>query len=281
MRVRFNLSPKTTDVSDTKVFISYMTADWDYARLICDGLASLGFQTIVEPPRPPNPALDTERTRDKLRDLIHDSDYFCLITTYASLKSDWVAFEFKEAAALIGRVVFVCRDTPISGYYSVNHLGSGSLWRQLFIKHTTVSIPEVNAVTIGSLGIELINDPNEGWYDGRGRVSKRVPSHGLRQQSRIRQFARVCVLGDHKYRNEVVRDVIPFSWSELDCPVGDHVAALKALMLDGGRLDLENEFINGEIDIFNTGYWVNEETFGADYSPLSIFVALEHRNRDV
>lgn len=279
VRIRANLSPKTHDVSETKVFISYKSEDWDYARSIREGLVGIGFQAIIVPPAPPYLADDLEGSRRKLYDLIDDSDYLCLISTHDSLKSDWVSFEFKEAAALMGRVVFVCKDTPISGYEAVNSLGSGDLWRQLFIKHTTLSIPEITEHAIEALGIELINDPHEGWYDGRGTILKRMPNRGLRQQSRMKQCVRKCVLIDHKYRNELVLDVIPFTWSELDCAPGDIEAALKNLILSSGRLHLEEEFLKDEVDIFHTWYYVTGEFLTEKDSGLDVFVVLEHRER--
>jgi hypothetical protein len=280
MRIRINLSPKTHDISGTKVFISYKTKDWDYAKSISKGLSTLGFQTAIVPPGPPDPNCDVERIRRKLFDLLQDSDFLCLITTYDSLKSDWVMFEFKEAAALVGRVLFACPDSPISGYESVDHLGCGDLWRTLFVKHTTVSIPEVTDAAVQNLAVELINDPDEGWYNGRGSVSKRMPKRGLRQQSRMRQYARKCVLVDHKYQNEVVRDVIPFTWGELDCVKGDRLAALKALILDGGRLNLENAFARNEVDIFHAWYYADEQFLTADDFGLDVFVVVERHERN-
>ena len=49
-RVRLSITPRSHDVSETKVFISYRTVDWDYANSISKGLSGLGFQTVVLPP---------------------------------------------------------------------------------------------------------------------------------------------------------------------------------------------------------------------------------------
>lgn len=280
MRIRVNLSPNKVDVSNTKIFISYKTEEWEYAKKLSEELRNLGFGVIIVPPQPSNsPEKKNEDIKTYLSERIDDADYVCIIVSEMSLMSAWVQYEFKEVASLIGRVVFVNKDDTkvFSGYEGVDYLQKGFIWRNLYVKHSTLILPEITKQGVNELAIQLLNDPDEGWYDGRVSVGRRCPAKGLRYQNRMKKYARKCVLVDHKYANKRIIDVIPFTWSQIECDKGNIEAALKSIILDRGLLNLERSFLNGEVDIFYTWYLVAEveEFLEKDDFGLNVFVVLE------
>ncbi|MDD2665487.1 MAG: toll/interleukin-1 receptor domain-containing protein [Methanocellales archaeon] len=277
---RFNLSPNDVDVSDTKIFISYKTKEWEYAKKLSEELRNLGFGIIIVPPQPSSsPKKKNEDIKTYLSELIDDADYICIIVSEMSLMSAWVQYEFKEAASLIGRVVFVNKDNTqlFSGYEAVDYLQKGFIWRNLYVKHSTLTLPEITNEGVNELAIQLLNDPDEGWYDGRVSVGRRCPAKGLRYQNRMKKYARECVLVDPKYEHKYVLEVIPFNWSQIECDKEDMEAVLKSIILDRGLLNLERSFLNDEVDIFQTWYFVTEfeEFLEKDDFGLNVFVVLE------
>jgi hypothetical protein len=212
--------------------------------------------------------------RQRVGDLIQDADYFCLLTTKEALKRDWIRFEFKEAAALLGRIMFVCKDElPISGYTAVERLNVEPYSHQMVIKHTTLCIPEITDRDAEELGVQLINDPHEGWYDGRADVKKLFPRRGLRRQSQLRRAARKSVMMDSKYANQEILDVIPYTESDVDVwPKEDFELVLEQLILDGGRLELEQLIAKKQVEVFLTWYSATGSFLDAGEGGFGAFV---------
>ena len=279
MNIQVNISPELYDVSGVHVFISYKTEDWSYAKQISEGLNRVGLQTLIVPPSQIDTKVDKKELETKLFGFIEKADFMCVIVSEKSLSSEWVKFEFKEAAQLFGRITFVSKDANIaSGYYAFKHLNDGTGTHRLRIKHTVHYIPEITDSSIRVLANEILNDPEEGWYDGRGSPNHRLPKRGFRNECRLKKVARKCVLMDPKYIDKEIVDVIPFTQSQLRNQAGNPSDVLKELILDGGRLPLEKAFLNGQVDIFHTWYYVDGDFLDEQDFGIDVFIFLEHKD---
>lgn len=252
IRLRIPLTPTHSDLSDLGVFISYKSREWDRAQVLRSELQKAGFKVHILPPNVLPADMTPEQIRAELGRIIEQSDCLCLLASPLSVESDWVKFEFKEAAQIFGRVVFVF-DSELQSpqVFKLPQTEPSDLAPSLFVKHTTMCITE-SPNWVSELTVQLCNDPDEGWFDGSNAGGAFDERRNLKRERARCKYARMCVLRDPKYRNRTVVDVLPFSREEVGCDSAEDV--FWWFINARGRLRLREALSSGEVDGYCTWY---------------------------
>ncbi len=285
MRVKGKYTPEMVDLSDFKVFISYKTEDWEFASAVAKRLGGLGFQILVVPPPPPaQTRMSDAELEAKLSPLVRDADCICLVASALALRSNWVRFEFKEAVESIGRIVFVCNESVLpAGDMLMADLEPGELSQNILVRHTTLYFHELTEQDVSQLAAQLLNDPDEGWLDGRAMATPASISRDLKRTSLMKKRARSQVLQDGRYAGTMILDVIAFTWQDAGCEPGDIVGARHWAILGCGRTQLEIALINGECDMDFESYVVTGVEIGSskETESLNVFVVTRRLHREL
>jgi len=264
IKTKGKISHNDIDVSQLKVFISYKTEEWDFASKIYYGLKKNGFQVFIDryDLNTRNQQLSKNELRSILTEAISSSDFICFVTSNDSIKSEWISYEFREAAIILGRVFFIC-----NGYKSVVHPGDKFMSKFSFfdfpclitIKHTTLMFSNPTEKNINTLSVELINDPDEYWSDGVFFLGSRNYHLSLKQEITRKKFARKMVLNDPQFKGLCVNDVIPFDWEEAGCEVGEVDKARMWVVFDCGRKHLSRGLSEKEVEAKFVSYKTEEK----------------------
>lgn len=229
-------APSAVDISQLKVFISYKTQQWEFASWLGDELSSLGFDVLIVPPLPATAKLKTQtEIKRELQKLVKAADCLCLVASQASLDSEWVQFEYKEAVESIGRLTFVCDNTLMPAGNWMVEKNPGGLSSRIYVKSNTLHFPSQVTFHVHALAVELINDPEEGIWENPKPVNPEFSKREFKRDSLLRKFARECALHDSRFTQRFIFDVFPFSWNELMCTRGNLKAGLEELLMTQGR----------------------------------------------
>jgi len=257
MRVRIPIAPQQVDLSDFRVFLSYKFEDAEWAHAIDRNLSRWGFRVDLVPPTglPPR-SFDAGALEERLTDLVNEADAVCILVSSRSVRSDWVRHECRIAAQRIGRVILVIRSNEFADpgvLVDQIALRSSDFPNLRRLKHTSVAGED----DCRELALQIVNDPDENWFDGTGSDDDDGPwlrERNLKRESRMRRQARIWVGSDSRYRDEDVREVLPFFWDEIGVPFGETTGAFRWYVTARGRLDLEAQLLRNEIDVFASSY---------------------------
>ncbi len=262
MKIKGKLSPDNVNVSQLKVFISYKTEEWEFASKIYYGLKKKGFQVFIDRY---GLKIDQHASKkdlqSKLAEAVNDSHFICFITSDNSIKSDWINFEFKQAAATLGRVTFVC-----NAYNEFTHPGDifaskaslNEFLCSIGIKHTTLTFSNPTEENINSLVVEMINDPDEYWADGVFFTGLLYDKFDLKREITRKKAARKTALYDPQFIGRHINDVIPFDWGEVGCEPGEVNKALMWIIFDCGRKHLSKGIADKIVEAKYVSYQTEE-----------------------
>lgn len=257
MSYRFVLRPglciKDIEPRQFRVFISYKTEDYIYAEKIALGLRKLGFSILFLTPDEMAPRVADDELKKRLTLQVFHVDAICLIVTHKSLKSTWVQYEFVQAVERIGRVVFVSDEFKEISADEFFHSVDRSYWsKAVSFKHTTLQIDGTDS-SIESLAVNLINDPEVGWIDGRESIEPFYPPRGraYKLASIRRRLARTHIMEGDDYKGRRICDVIPFVWDEIRCEPGNIEGAIKWMIFRCGRRNLAEALLHDKLEIFH------------------------------
>lgn len=274
IRVRIPVTPTRAELFELEVFISYKSCEWRRAQLLCSELKKAGLKVRILQPNQLPSGMSAQQIRAELGRITKQSDGLCVLASPLSVESDWVRFEFKEAAQLLGRVLFVFDgELGIPGAFRLPQTEPTDLAPGLFVKHTTICMKQ-SQDWVPELTVQLCNDPDEGWFDGSNAGGTFRQRRNLKRESARRKWARLCVLNDHKYRNRMVLDVLPFSWEEVGADTVEDVFSwfIKAQ----GRLGLREALASGEVNGYYTWFDVPDADFllPSDAGKLHVLVVV-------
>lgn len=258
IKVKGKYSPDSVDVSKLKVFISYKSEDGEFASGIYNNLKDLGFRVFIDKISLGRHHLIPKKILEmKLLKEVNESDYFCIVVSNKSLKSEWVQFEFMKAIEIIGRVVFICYDYTGAVHpgdaFMAYVKGCGFLSR-IVVRHTTLFFNDANLKNVKLLAGELMNDPDEYWADGRLFSGVSHNMFDLKQMSIRKKLARKMVLTDSQFNESKIIDVIPFDWEEAGCDEGDIDRARMWTVFNCGRKNYAKGISDGAMDIEYVNY---------------------------
>jgi hypothetical protein len=279
MRVRIPIAPQQVDISDFRVFISYKFDDAEWADSIHRNLSRWGFRVDLVPPTGlPARSFDAGGLEERLTDLVNEADAVCILVSSKSVRSDWVRYECKIAAQRIGRVILLIRSNECAEpglLVDQIALRSSDFPNLRRLKHTTVA----NDGDCRELAHQIVNDPDENWFDGNESHIPSTAERNLKRESRMRRQARIWVGSDSRYRDEDVREVLPFFWDEIRVPVGETTDAFRWHVTARGRLDLDAQVRRNEVDVFGSSYPViDSDRLGVDKDALmGVLVIVESR----
>ena len=161
--LRIHLEPERDHIKNLTVFLAHTTADKDWADTICRDLRDLGFRVIY---LPADETVNSQhmKTEEEIQILLSNSidkaDYLCMLFSKNSAAREWVRFEYKLAARLIGRVVMV-KDSSVE---TIDDFQIPRFERQalLTVKYQIVEYSEKDKDFALKLGRVIINDPDGG-----------------------------------------------------------------------------------------------------------------------
>jgi hypothetical protein len=247
MRIRIPFAPWPTARAALNVLISHRSTEFERAKAFSRRLSSLGFTVRLLEPDSLSPRSDEELAR-LLADVVLDTDVCCVMVSAASASSDWVRFEYQEAAAVFGRVIFLV-ERPPDGDLDFGRRSSFARpsCATLQVKHSILS----ETAPDDALLVELCNDPDEGWFDGSESYGP-DPRRVLKAESEIRKFVRSSLMCDQRYAGRTIVDVLPFSWSQ--SPTRDRDEIFRWLLNARGRGDLLRSLGEGVVEGFLASY---------------------------
>lgn len=247
MRIRLPFVPSPTARVALNVLISHRSTEFDRAKAFAGRLSGLGFTVRLLAPGVLSPQSDKELAH-LLRDVVLDTDVCCMMVSADAAASDWVRFEYQEAAAIFGRVVFLFERLPDGhvDFAQRSNFGRPAL-AELHVKHSAIS----ETVPDDVLLVELCCDSDEGWFDG-GESYEPDTGRRLKVESKIRKFVRSCIMCDPRYAGRTIADVLPFSWSQ--SPTRDRDEVFRWLLDSRGRGDLGRALGEGRVDGFLAAY---------------------------
>jgi hypothetical protein len=258
LTIKGKYSPDNVNVSKLKVFISYKTEEWAFASQIYEILKSMGFKVFIAKLETGlRKLIPKNHLQSMLSKEVNESDYICIITSDKSIKSEWIQFEFKEAAEVIGRIVFVCNN-----YQGISHPGDifmsnispGEFSSLITIKHTTLMFSDVTKENVKTLAIEMMNDPDEFWANGIFFSGLQLDICDLKKESMRKKYARKMVLNDPQFIGIRILDVIPFDWEEAECNQGEVEKARMWIVFDFGRKNLAKGISDGNVEARYVSY---------------------------
>ena len=247
MKIRLPFVPSRAARAALSVLISHRSTEYDRAKAFSSRLSRLGFTVRLLEPGTLHPQSAEELAR-LLSDVVLESDICCTMVSTDAAASEWVRFEYQEAAATFGRVIFLF-ERPPEGYIGFEQRSSFARpsCATLHVKHSSVW----DIVPDDDLLVEFCNDPNEGWFGGsEGYVPD--TSRSLKLESKIRKFVRSCLMCDPRYASKTIVDVLPFSWNQ--SPTRDRNEVFRWLLDSRGRGDLLRALGEGSVDGFLSLY---------------------------
>jgi hypothetical protein len=276
VKVRLAPGANLIDVGNLNVFISYQTEHWRRANDLASQIRAIGFGVTIFPPQEIETRESEDVVRHRLYDALDEADIMVIVASSTAIRSRWVQFEVAQAAQMLGRVVFFTDQevvgSPIDFFSEVQP--------NLVIKHSTI-LWDVREPDLQSrFAITLLYDRDEWWYEGESDFDPSLPKRlDLKREFQMRKTARKCVIVDRFYRARLVTDVLPFSWAEIGAAPGDAAGVLRWFCRTRGRLALEEAFINDEVEIGLTGYFVPGAPFlvKGDSEWLEVLVATKLR----
>ncbi len=252
-KIRIFLEPEKEFVSNLKIFISHSSLDKAWAYQVEEELGEVGFQVIVLPMGGED---DDAIVEQKLTNYVEEADYLCMLVTENSLERHWVQYEYKEAIKYMGRVFFLrhesCMRNPLEPTWSPED----SL-TPIHFKHSSMTYPKQAKDRCMLIARELINEPDEGWSDGRA-CPLSIRERDLRKENRAKHYARRKIALMPKFTDREIPEVIPFFWDQIDCEEGDGGSAINWLVLKQGRIPLETQLFRHEVSVSITSIPLNE-----------------------
>jgi len=247
---RFQLEPERPYISQLTVFLCHATVDTAFADLVYSTLTDIGFKVKYlradDSIKPGEPArMSDAQVSQKLESEIEDADYFCMLITERSVKRDWVKYEFRVAAARIGRTILL--SNGLKGDFNAG-------WEQdnvkspVYVDWTIVEYNEADPNAGLNLAREIINDPNQGMSDGRDRPLV-IRERNLPLENRLKRYLRLVLENLPEYQERRVEDILPFFWENIGVPDGDYRGAFNWFMLKFGMLGREQQVKKNEINV--------------------------------
>ena len=275
MRFQANISPWSHSVTGLKVFISYKTQDLQFANHIRVVLESKGFDvTLFEPTDRPYQKGEAE-IRSLLRHSLLEADYMCLINSPEASSSGWIAYEFVQAALILGRVCLV-DTTGLGGQHAADRLlEAGQRFankRGLYVKHTALSYGMSGDKKTETIVTEILNSPEERWYDGSSPVPR--DRLDLKRQSLLRKAVRSRVYSDSRFSDQRVEEVIPYLVEPYEvAPLAPSEEKLMEILYEEGRLPVLDRYRAGDVVILHATYRISELPF-ATIGEVGVFVVV-------
>lgn len=286
MRVKFKIDPQSHDTNEMNVFISYRTCDWDSARTISNAFKERGFNVLLFEPLDSVVKKPEEDVRSMLRESLQKADYICIVNTFDSMSSEWIAFEFTVASRTLGRVILINTGAVVSGYETVeklNEIGRHFMMNSLYVKHTTVQLEDFKKNNIDLLIKEMMNDPDWGWFDSENKYAFEtfLPSRGLKSFSDLKKEARKLVLEDPQFKDHYIFEIIPFlipmdSNTVLSTAPEDH---FRSILLERGMLTLLDDFNSGKIFVSRVNYMSSSNS--DQDRDIYVYVVREYKETDL
>lgn len=247
MRTRLPYVPLPTARADLNVLISHRSTEFARAKSFSIRLSRLGFTVRLLEPGVLSSQSSEELAR-LLGGVVLDTDVCCTMVSTDAAASDWVRFEYQEAAAIFGRVIFLFEGSPGGGFdFERRSCFARPSCAALHVKHSTLSETAPDDLLL----VELCNDPDEGWFDG-SESYRPDTGRSLKAESEIRKFVRSCLMCDPRYTGRTIVDVLPFSWSH--SPTQDRDEIFRWLLDSRGRGDLRRALGEGVVDGFLAPY---------------------------
>lgn len=237
--LRILLEPEPNAISGLRVFLAHASQDLAWADRIHDLLRGIGFEVSylrAGTDGAPGQVLTEAEISRRLEEAIEEADYLCMLFTENSKERDWVRFEFRLAARLMGRVLLL-HDSTVHGIddFRVPRFERAAL---LTVKHQVLAFDETEPDMAQWIGRFLLNDPDEGVTDGRARPLA-IRERNLKKENYLRRWIRVRLDEIPEYRERHVVDILPFLWSEIGVREGDVRGAFQYFVAKHGRLNLE------------------------------------------
>lgn len=247
--LRILLEPEPELIAGLRVFLAHATKDREWADRIHDLLQGIGFKVSylrIGLDSVPSQTLSEAEISRRLEDAIDEADYLCMLFTENSKDRDWVRFEFRIAARLIGRVLLL-HDSTVCGIedFRVPQFERAAL---LTVKHQVLTFDETKPDMAQWIARFLINDPDEGVTDGRARPLT-IRERNLKKENFLRRWIRVRLDEIPKYRERHVVDILPFLWSEVGVREGNVRGVFQYFVAKHGRLNLEVQAALRKIEV--------------------------------
>ena len=213
--LRIYLEPEFDSIRNLTIFISYTTAEEDWASIVARQLSDFGFNIEFFPSiANSRNELNQRNIEDRLLSALNRSDYLCMLFSNISKIRPWVLFELEHAARLIGRVILL-RNESVS---SITELTIPAFQTKDFsvncIKHALLPYNTSDFSMAEKLARIIINDPDEGVTDGSYRPYV-IRERNLKRESIMRRYVRKQVGALNKYSSRNVIDIIPFFLTDI------------------------------------------------------------------
>lgn len=280
MRIQANISPASHSVDGLIVFIAYKTEQWEFVKQLRHRLQVIGFEVTVFEPADTVPGASNDEIRDMLAKSLRRADYLCLINSRDALSSDWVAFEFVQAAEILGRVLLInSDDNTTAGQHTADTFLNRSREfgrRGLHVKHTTVPANPLSDENFNILIKEMMNSPDERWYEEAGVKDKynQLSHLTLKEQSDIKKLVRSKVLADYRFIDHVVLQIAPYIADDVTMLDEDEMEQkFIRISQSDGRLSLEKQYERREVFVLHADYDV-QTNFRDSSIRVGVFVAI-------
>lgn len=275
MRFQANIGPSSHRIEGLRVFVSYKTEDVGQAIRLRQELEESGFLVTLFEPVDPEQAKDEAEIRSALRRSMLEADYMCLINSPEASSSPWIAYEIVQAAMILGRVCLV--DTTGRGGQTAADrlLEAGRRFADkegLHVKHTSVSCKAIGPRECEVIVSEILNSPDERWYDGTVPVP--TAPLDLKRQSQLRKAVRARVHGDARFADQIIEEIIPY-------PIRDEAGMQRppteqqftSLLFNDGRLPVLDRYRADDVEVLHARYRGGELAGDADVG-LGAFVVV-------
>jgi hypothetical protein len=194
-----------------------------------------------------------------LREKVEQADSICIILSETVGTSEYVQAEINEAQRLLGRIIFF-HDTKhsIPNQIQWNDPGPISYNVNFEVKHTIVGISLWNDKTLEELAIQIINDPDEGWFENISQIPKWWRKRDLHTECVLRRYVRECMHVDPHTQSHTIHEVMPLikSW---DYPRDDQDAIFEWYVKTFGNINLLDKIRKGKCDAMITWYYIDRE----------------------
>jgi hypothetical protein len=217
--IRVPISPSTTKVKNFKVFVSYRSNQLTFASRCRDALIDLGFDVIMIEPSQYKMYATNEELLKALRAKVRKADAICILVSNDIESSMYLQAEIDEAARLIGRILFLYDgSSQFPAQFNFKSPGPRQLDVEIVVRWSILGIHEWNMTSRQELGVEILNDPDEGWFaDTHDRLAWWL-NRDVCTESSLRKYVRACLMVDPKCRGMRIREVLPIlpSWNPPD-----------------------------------------------------------------
>lgn len=221
MRLRFPVPPERTTLRNFKVFISYRSTQFSVASRLRLELEKVGFEVLMIEPS----EYELYRTNNDLlialREKVRQADAICVVVSDTLEPSEYVQSEINEALRGLRRVIFVHDGTTkVPDRFEFHDPGPARYNVGFVFKHTVVSLRAWDECARQELATEIMNDPDEGWFDDPSQIQSWWHNRDFHTESVLRKYVRQCLHVDRHTGGHIIRDVMPLmkSWHYPDDP---------------------------------------------------------------